>query len=448
MCQGGESNVVQRAAVVVDPYSSGKYLLQDLASQDMPIIAVRSTRMMSQQFLKSHQTNEPFFTAFLEFDEMEDGLPQLVRALEALPYQVIAVMAGCEPGVELANLLSHDLCLPTTNPVDSLLARTDKAEMQEALGRNGVPAAKQFKSGDLTELKNWASHHGEWPLVAKPVGGAGSEGVFFCNNELDLEAAHKHIIGNRSSTGALNNQLALQEFLAGDEYIVDSISHNGKHIIVAMWVYKKVQGLPWNPNAIMVQQSAMLPPSGDKQDVLVEYVCQVLDAVGVQHGPCHTEVMFTKRGPILVEVNARMHGVQGPRLIELSTGTSKARYATDVLVNDGEMFDSLYQCGPGRYLYPMMKNCVMLMLISSVEGYLQVSIKEQISKMNLASVLEILPLVERGQYLHQSKDLPTLAGTILMVHESMEQLEADIKEIRGAEASLALYVVSTAAESQ
>jgi len=438
MCEVKANDVAQTAVVVVDPYSSGKYLLADLATQNMPIIAVRSTRMMAQQFLKSHEANQHFFAAFLEFDEMVGGLPQ---PYHALPYQVVAVIPGCEPGVELANLLSHELHITSTNPVDLLDARTDKAAMQEALRRNGVPAAKQFKSGDLAELQDWAREHNNWPLVAKPVGGAGSEGVFFCNDQLDIEAAHKHIIGNRSSTGALNLNLALQEFLEGDEYIVDTVSRNGKHICVAIWVYTKARGLPWNPCAIIPLQNALLQPSGEKQDILFDYVCQVLDAVGLQHGPCHTEVMFTNRGPVLVEVNARLHGLQGPRLIEMCTGTSKATYATDVLVNNGAMFDKLYQTSPGRFMYPVLKNCIMVCLVSSVEGYLQASIKEHILEMDLASVVEVLPSVERGQYLQKTKDLPTLAGTVLMVHESKEQLEADIQRIRDSEATLALYPV-------
>jgi hypothetical protein len=314
--------------------------------------------------------------------------------------------------------------------------------MQEALRRNGVAAAKQFKSGDLAELLAWAEGNDEWPLVAKPVGGAGSEGVFFCKSAADIEAAHKHIIGNRSATGALNSQLALQEFLAGDEYIVDTISHNGKHICVSMWVYTKVRGLPWNPHAIMVQQSELLEASGAEQDILADYVFKVLDAVGLQHGPCHTEVMFTKRGPILVEVNARMHGLQGPRLIEMCTGTSKARYTADALLEGGKMFDKVYQPGPSRYLYPLINNSFLLSLISPVEGYLQVSLKQEILAMNLASVVEVLPSVEKGQYLQQTKDLPTLAGTVLMVHESKEQIEDDIQQIRKAEANLAIYPVT------
>lgn len=438
MCKGGAFQ--PEATVVVDPYSSGKYLLMDLHKRGIPIIGVRSSTKMSEQFLRAHDANSKYCVEMLEFEAMGSCLTRLVEAIEALPYAIVAVIPGSEPGVELANRLSHELALPSTNPVEKLPARTDKAEMQEALRSHGIPAAKQFKSGDIEQLLSWARREEQWPLVAKPVGGAGSEGVFFCHSEDDIRAAHAHIIGNRSATGALNEQLALQEFLAGDEYIVDTMSCGGKHICIAIWVYKKQKGLPWNPNAIMVQQQQIVPASGEKQDELVKYVFSVLDAVGLQNGPCHTEIMFTKRGPILVEVNARMHGLQGPRLIEECTGTSKATYTADALACGGELFQQRYQEMPTeRYLYPLNKQCVMLMLISSVEGYLEVSLEDTLSAMELPSVFEILPVVKKGGYLPKTKDLPTLPGTVLLVHESMEQIEEDIQKIRDAEASLALY---------
>merc|ERR1719267_187170 len=115
-----------------------------------------------------------------------------------------------------------------------------------------------------------------------------------------------------------------------------------------MWVYTKRKGLPWNSNAIISEGNRLLPSTGEIQEQLVSYVFRVLDAVGLRYGPCHTEVMFTPRGPILVEVNARLHGLQGPRLIELSTGTSKATYTADVLLAGGELFNNLYASPPNR----------------------------------------------------------------------------------------------------
>lgn len=211
---------------------------------------------------------------------------------------------------------------------------------------------------------------------------------------------------------------------------------------MAVWVYKKKRGLPWNANAIISTQNTLLPPTGEVQDRLVPYVFRVLDAVGIRYGPCHTEVMLTPRGPILVEVNARMHGLQGPRLIELATGTSKASYVVDALMDGGALLGRCYVSPPGRFLYPLHKQCVQLVLISPVHGYLRMSIQDVVNGMQLPSLMEVLPAVQKGQYLRQSCDLPTAAGTLLLVHDSAEQIEADIHRIRCAEDKGELYCVS------
>merc|ERR1712050_739813 len=133
----------------------------------------------------------------------------------------------------------------------------------------------------------------------------------------------------------------------------------------------------------------------------------------------------------------------GPRLIELSTGISKATYATDVILGKGDLFHKLYQEGrPGRYLYPRLKQCVQLVLISGSQGYLKTDIKEVLTSLRLPSVVEILPAVEQGGFINRSRDLPTTAGTVLMVHESMEQIKADTAKIRELEATGKLYKVS------
>merc|ERR1712157_367768 len=147
----------------------------------------------------------------------------------------------------------------------------------------------------------------------------------------------------------------------------------------------------------------LLPPSGEVQDKLVDYVFKVLDAVGLQHGPCHTEVMLTPRGPVLVEVNARMHGLQGSQLIELSTGTSKATFTADAIIGEGHLFKKLYEPVPSRYLYPVVKHCVQLVLCSGVEGTLMNSIQNTIANVGLPSVIEILPALEQGGLINKTR---------------------------------------------
>ena len=224
------------AAVVVDPYSSGRYLLYDLKDRDIPIICIRSSLNLGKFFLDAYTANKEYYATTVDF---QDNLEQLLSELNNLPYNIIAVFPGCEPGVTLAEQLSEALKLPTANGTELLQSRKDKGEMQEQLRRCGVPAAKQFISGDVEELCEWARNNNEWPLVAKPASSSGSDGVYFLHSEEELRAAHAEKVGTMDPNGNVVNVLVLQEFLAGTEYIVDTVSHGGRHLCVAIWVYAK-----------------------------------------------------------------------------------------------------------------------------------------------------------------------------------------------------------------
>jgi len=336
--------------------------------------------------------------------------------------------------VELAEHVSEIMKMPTTNGTELLLQRIDKAAMQDQLRKCGVPAAEQIKSGKVEELVDWASKRNKWPVVAKPAGGVGSEGIYFCKTVDDIKKAHKEIIGVLNPKGVKNDAVALQEFLKGEEYIVDCISHEGKHICVAIWYQGKRRDLPWNPTSIITTYNELLEPKGKEQDALVDYTFKMLDAVGFKNGISHNELMFTERGPILIEINARMHGVQAPGLVEMATGTNLADYACDIYVGNCRKFKKLYKPPPEeRFLYPVQKQCFQLVLCCPFTGYYKESLKERILALDLPSVTEVLTAKGVGDFQPQSIDLPTSPGTILMVHESRQQLEADMKKVRAAE---------------
>jgi len=434
-----QAEALPEAAVVVDPYSSGRFLLYELKSRGVPIVCVRSSLNLGSFFLRAYDVHREYFVETID----HQSLPQLLDAIGSLPYRVTSVFPGCEPGVAVADELAEALRLPSANGTELTLARKDKAEMQEQLRRRGVPAAEQLLSDSPEELLSWARAFGSWPLVAKPTGSSGSDGVFFCQGEPDVLAAAEEILGKTNPNGSVNSKLVLQEFLTGTEYIVDTVSHNGRHLCVAVWVYTKRKGTPWNPNCIISENNRLLPSEGEVQQQLVDYVFQVLTALGLRYGPCHTEVMLTPRGPVLVEVNARLHGLQGPKLIGLATGTSQATYAVDALAGNGELFDSHYNANNGgRWLYPLQKQCTQMVLISPVSGYLATSISKVIYEMELPSVVEVLPSVQKRQFLKASCDLNSAAGYVLMVHPSADQIEADISRIRNAEVDGTLYQVS------
>merc|ERR1712072_901343 len=114
-------------------------------------------------------------------------------------------------------------------------------------------------------------------------------------------------------------------------------------------------------------------------------------------------------------------------------GTNKAEYACDVFVGGCKKFDELYVSPPGRFLYPVKQHCTQVVLCCPVEGYLKQTLPDAIAAMQLPSVVEVLSAKAVGDFQPQSIDLPTSPGTVLMVSESVVQLEADMQKIRAAE---------------
>jgi biotin carboxylase len=419
--------------VVVDPYSTGRFYLYDLKARGINIICVRSSSVgVDPLYTKVFEAHRDYYCEVRDADKFA-SVDDLIKELRSLPYQICAVIPGSDAGVILGEELSERMNMATANGTERLKQRTDKASMQDRLRECGIAACEQIKSGDLDELLQWARARGDWPLVAKPTGGMGSDGVFFCQNEEDLCRAHGAIIGQLNPKGQKNEFVALQEFLKGDEYIVDTVSKNGKHICVAMWSQGKRRNLPWNPTGVITTENHLLPPSGEVEDQLVNYVFSVLDAFDYKHGPCHTEVMLTPRGPVLIETNCRMHGVQGPVTMELGTGVNKAAHSLDIFLDSGKEFDGRYRPGAQRWLYPVVKHAAMVVLCSPVEGELVQSVPELIHELKLSSTVEVVSGCKAGAWVRQSSDLQTSPGTVIMANVSNEALLADIEKLRAAE---------------
>ncbi len=65
--------------------------------------------------------------------------------------------------------------------------------------------------------------------VVKPVEGAGSDGVSICDSADEVRAAFARLEGTKNVLGITCYQVLLQEYLKGDEYVVDTVSRNGVH---------------------------------------------------------------------------------------------------------------------------------------------------------------------------------------------------------------------------
>jgi biotin carboxylase len=303
-----ESEHSKLGVVVVDPFSTGASLAAHLYKHKYKVIAVYSANMEQLSTMKNliPQGIDLVFESIVAFDDGIDGVSEKLMKLD---FSIVAVMAGAETGVELADRLSSHLGL-RTNGVQLSEARRNKYVMGETIRRAGIRAVKQLKATTWGQVEQFLD---EWKpdpfqVVLKPVESAGSEDVILCRNLTEVQVAFGRIIGKVNGLGLLNKEVLVQEYLEGQEYVVDMVSRDGVHKVVAIWECDKraVNGADF-----VLHGYIPTIVSAEAHEQLVTYQKRVLTALGILNGPSHGELKWCRGEPVLVEVGARCHGGEG-----------------------------------------------------------------------------------------------------------------------------------------
>ena len=297
----------QGLIVIVDPISTGACLAHHLTGLTHDRL-VRVWSSVCPDVVKNH-TKKGLEVSYCA-DMQCDDVATTVAALRKLG-PVEHVMVGCETGVLCADMLAHALGVDNNGVALSTLRR-NKFEQIEAVRAAGLDAPLQKLATNAADVEEWLASEAfptPFKAVVKPVEGAGSDGVSICDSPDEVRAAYAGLEGTSNVLGLLNREVLLQEFLRGDEYVVDTATRDGVHKVVAIWKYDKREA-----NGSPIVYFGMRLLSIEDEPELAEmcrYVNGVLDALGIRWGACHSEVKLESRGPVLVEVNCRLHGGEG-----------------------------------------------------------------------------------------------------------------------------------------
>lgn len=252
----------------------------------------------------------------------EGSLDRTLREIE--PFAPVAVVAGSEVGVELADALSERLGV-VGNGTRLSRARRDKFTMIEQVAAAGLQAAAQLRVTSEDELRAWHERVGG-RIVLKPLRSAAGDGVHFCASPEESVAGYRDIMGRTNVFSERNSGVVAQEYLVGTEYVMNTVSSAGRHHVCDIWQTVRV-----DVNGVCDALNGMhiLPRAGHIQDRLVAYATQVLDALGIAYGPAHIELKMTPAGPCLVELGARIAGSDMSYFVELATGESQIPWTVD-----------------------------------------------------------------------------------------------------------------------
>ncbi|NDZ91707.1 ATP-grasp domain-containing protein, partial [Streptomyces sp. SID10115] len=201
------------------------------------------------------------------------------------------------------------------NPTAAIRFLSDKHAMRELLARRELSPVVYESAPSRREVPSAVERVG-LPAVVKPVALAGSRGVFLWREPRDL-AAWTALV----DTYGYEGPFLVEEYLRGPEYSVETLSQDGVHQVVG--ITEKVLGPPPLFVEVGHVHPAPLPP--ERAQAVEELAVRFLTVCGYRFGPAHTEVIWTERGPRVVESQARLGGDRIPRLIELAGGLDVER---------------------------------------------------------------------------------------------------------------------------
>ena len=128
------------------------------------------------------------------------------------------ILANWEPLVLLAARLRETLGVPGMS-YDAVLGFRDKQLMKERVKAAGLRAPHSCRVTHPDEARAFAEEIG-YPLILKPISGAGSADTYRCDSRPELEAA-------LSRMGHIQ-EASCEEYVEGDEFTYDTLCINGR----------------------------------------------------------------------------------------------------------------------------------------------------------------------------------------------------------------------------
>lgn len=271
---------------VVNPISSGKCLVKSLED-----IGANVMKIYEDHLKPDHGD----FFVFSNFDET-------VAHLKI--HGIKSIINGSEYGTFITDKLNYLMGF-AGNDFFKVQSRINKYEMYKQLQQSDLKCAQSFTIDSYDELESLHQKI-NFPMFIKPVDSAGSDGCKRVNDFNDLSASFKEIHGCYNLLGKKNSSILIQEFIEGEQFIVNSVSLGGKHLISEVYRVRIDQhnGVPIYRSIITLD----MPAEGEVYSHITDYVKKCLTSLGVVEGAAHSELRLTNTGPCLIEVNSRIMG--------------------------------------------------------------------------------------------------------------------------------------------
>jgi len=204
-----------------------------------------------------------------------------------------------EPGMILAARLREALGARGLS-VERTIPLRNKERMKQVLDAAGIRTPRHLAARGADEIRAAAERVG-YPLIVKPIAGAGSADTHRVEDARELEpaiAATRHV-----------QEVSVEEFVDGEEYTFDTVSIAGRPAYFNVAWYRPRPLVARTNEWISPQVVALRRPDQPALAAGVEMGRRVLDALGFETGFTHMEWYAKADGEVVFgEIGGRPPG--------------------------------------------------------------------------------------------------------------------------------------------
>lgn len=210
---------------------------------------------------------------------------------------------GCLKGVFTAgtdfsasvSFVAENLGLPAHN-FEAALNASDKVRMRACFEKEGVPSPKFI---ELTEDSLSTIGEIEFPKVVKPCDNMGGRGCRLIRNQDEFQTSVTTAIKNSRTSRAI-----FEDYMEGAEFSIDSVVYNGT-LTITGFADRHIFYPPY-----FIEMGHSLPSRVDSKikNELIATFALGIKALGLSCGVAKADIKYTKNGPMIGEIAARLSG--------------------------------------------------------------------------------------------------------------------------------------------
>ena len=322
---------------------------------------------------------------------------------------ICGVFAGSDVAVTVA-AIANELGLPSIKN-EVAYRSNNKSAMKERWMKDKIPTPVGYEVDNLSEARKILKNIG-FPAIVKAVDNAASRGSKKIETFDQLPSALENAI-KASKTGTA----IIEEYVFGPEQSVETIIFNGKNYHVGV----ADREFGYHPYHIETSHTDPSQLSNETQKYIYEVVDRAAESLGIDFGPAKADMIYTKKGPMILEMPARLSGgFHSQYTTPLSSGQNPIKAVMQISV--GESLDE-------RYLIPNRNNVSVCAGIFPPKGKI-VDITGLEEAKKIPGIEHIIITKKIGDFVHNYIDNACRLCWVIAVDENVQKVNDIIRQAK------------------